>query len=336
MPRSIVVIAAVAWLSACGRQSSKPATSVAEAPPSPVRTIEVVAAPSAAVDVPGIVQARERATIVSRVAAAVVALPYREGDRVARGAVVARLDDGAMRAAVAAAETASRSAELDRRRLEALLARDAATPREVEEASARAAAAQAFLSASRENLAYAVLRAPFAGVVSARPAHVGDVALPGMPLVELEGDGGLEVKASVEARLAGSLRPGQEISARVDGVAQPITATVRAISPAAEESTHRVDVRADVPAAPGLRSGLFARLALPATQLDGRLLVPASSIVRRGGLAGVYVVAGGRPRLRWVRLGASEGDRVEVRAGLDAGERVAADPAGLQDGAGNP
>jgi RND family efflux transporter MFP subunit len=329
----MAAIAAFGLIAACGRHAAKTVTVAPEAAPSPLRTVDVVAVGTDVVEVPGVVQARERATIVSRVASAVIELPYREGDRVARGAVVARLDDGAMRAALAAAEAGFQAADTDRRRFEALLLRGAATPREVEEAGVRAAAARAALSASRENLAYAVLRAPFGGVVAARPAHVGDVALPGVPLIELEGEGGLEVKASVESRLAGTLRVGQKIAARVDGVAQPIAATLRAISPAAEESTHRFEVRADLPAASGLRSGLFARLALPSAHGEPRLLVPASALVRRGGLVGVYVVAGGWPRLRWVRLGASDGDRVEVRAGLDAGERLAADPAGLTDSA---
>jgi hypothetical protein len=61
-------------------------------------------------------------------------------------------------------------------------------------------------------------------------------------------------------------------------------------------------------------------------------VIPAGSVVRRGGLALVFVVAGGTARLRWVALGAADGASVEVRAGLAAGERVARDPEGLSDG----
>ena len=60
---------------------------------------------------------------------------------------------------------------------------------------------------------------------------------------------------------------------------------------------------------------------------DSRLFVPASAVVRRAEMVGVYVIAsGGRPLLRQVRLGRAEGDRVEVLSGVSAGERVALDP----------
>ena len=84
--------------------------------------------------------------------------------------------------------------------MEALLGKGAATPKEAEESRARAAATGAAVAAARDSLAYAVLRAPFDGVVASRPANVGDVVSPGTTLIEIEGSGGLEARATVEAR----------------------------------------------------------------------------------------------------------------------------------------
>jgi hypothetical protein len=125
------------------------------------------------------------------------------------------------------------------------------------------------------------------------------------------------------------------IEAVVDGIPQPIPATVRSVSAAGDPSTHRFELRAVLPSTSGARSGLFARLALPAAapREETRLVVPSASVFVRGGLAGVYVVSEGRARLRWVAVGDVVAGRTEVRAGLTAGERVAADPAGLEDGA---
>jgi hypothetical protein len=88
-----------------------------------------------------------------------------------------------------------------------------------------------------------------------------------------------------------------------------------------------------LPAAPGLRSGLFARLLVPSAAGAPRLLVPSSAVFQRGGLNGLFVVAERTARLRWVAIGATEGSSTEIRAGVDAGERVAVEPAGLVDGA---
>ena len=244
-----------------------------------------------------------------------------------------RLEDAALRAALAAAEAALKSAEADLLRAERLQQKGAATPREHEEAGARAEGARAQREAARDALSYAVLRAPFAGRIAARPASVGDVVSPGIALVEIEGAGGLEVRATVDAERAALLRPGMTVKALVDGQPEPLVATVNTVSPAGDPTTHRFEVKADLPKAAGLRSGLFARLALPATRAAPQLNVAKAAVFARGGLTGVFVVEEGRARLRFVALGRREGTTVEVRAGLAEGEKVVLDPEGLVDGA---
>ena len=284
----------LAGLTACGGKPAEPPPQ-AQAKPAPraVRTAAVEPSGGGTVTVPATVAARQSATIAARIPAAIRELPRREGERVAAGAVVARLDDAALRAGLSAAETDLRIAETDLARMQGLAKSGAATAREVETALVRAAAARAALSAVRENLSYAVLRSPFAGVVAARRAEVGDVVSPGQPLIVIEGSGGLELRATLGAEASQGLRPGDEIEARVDGIAQPLRARVTALSPAGDPSTHRFELRADLPAAEGLRSGLFARLALPSPA--GRageetLTVPAAAVFQRGGLTGVFVV----------------------------------------------
>ena len=282
--------------------------------------------------VPATVQARQRAALAARIPASVAELPWREGDRVAAGAVVARLDDTALRSGLAAAEVAARAADADAARFEALLKKGAATPREAEEGRARAAAAAAAVAAARDSLAYAVLRAPFEGAVASRPVNVGDVVSPGTTLIEIEGGVGLEVRATVEVDLVSRLRPGLALEALVDGQAGALPATVRAVSASGDPATHRFEVRADLPGAPGLRSGLFARLLVPSALGAPRLLVPGEAVFQSGGLNGVFVIADGKARLRWVAVGAESGGTREVRAGVAAGERVALEPAALVDG----
>jgi RND family efflux transporter MFP subunit len=299
-----------------------------------VKTAEVVRTGGAGeVAVPGTVQARERAALSARMPASVTELPYQEGQWVKAGAVVVRLDDGAVRAAVAAAEAGVKAAEADLDRTKALLEKEAATPRELEQMTAAASGARAQLTAARDNLSYTALRAPFAGRVASRRVNLGDVVNPGMPLIEIEGEGGLELRATVESGIAATLRPGSKVKALVDGQPGPLAATVTAVAPSGDPTTHRFELKADLPAASGLRAGLFARLLVPGVAADPRLTVPAAALIERGGLTGLFVVRDGRARLRWVAAGARDGDTVEVRAGVEPGERVVLDPAGLADGA---
>lgn len=311
----------------------------AQRPPTPlpparaVRVALVQAGDTGAVRAPASVQARQRASLSARLAVAVLELPFREGDFVAAGAVLARLDDRALRSALAAAEAAAAAAEADLARAETLLTKRAATPREAEDARTRAAAARAGVQAAHEALAYAVLRAPFSGVVASRPVHVGDVVSPGATVIELEGAGGLELVATLNAVESRLVRVGQKLTASVDGQAGGIEATVRSLSPAGDPATHRFEMRADLPPAAGLRSGLFARLELPAVGGDARLVVPQDAVFQRGGLTGLFVLQDGRARLRWVATGASDDGSIEIRAGVAQGERVILEPAELIDGA---
>jgi RND family efflux transporter MFP subunit len=218
---------------ACGRQEAPKAAEAPAGPTRDVTTAEVVRVGGAGeVAMPGTVQARRLAALSARVPASVVELPYREGQWVKAGAVVVRLDDAALRAAVAAAEAGVKAAQSDLERTKSLLEKGAATPRELEQMTAAASAAQAQLTAAGDGLSYSALRAPFDGRVASRRVNLGDVANPGMPLIEIEGEGGFELKATVEPALAATLRPGAKLEAQVDGQPAPLVATVSAIAPA--------------------------------------------------------------------------------------------------------
>jgi membrane fusion protein, multidrug efflux system len=332
--QAAIVAASIAALAGCAGESPQAHTRPAQASARQIRTAAVErTAGDEQTSVPAFVQARRRASLASRVAASVVELPWREGDRVAAGALLVRLDDRALRSGLVAAEAAARAADADLARFEALLGKGASTPREAEESRARAAAASAGVAAARDSLAYAFIRAPFEGTVASRPVSVGDVVAPGATLIQIEGSGGLELRATVEGTLSSGLRPGLTLPARIDGQPAALTATITAVSAAGDPATHRFEVKADLPAAAGLRSGLFARLLVPSAAGVPRLQVPSSAVFRRGGLSGVYVVSGGAARLRWVATGATDERTTEIRAGAAAGERVALDPAGLAEGA---
>ena len=123
----------------------------------------------------------------------------------------------------------------------------------------------------------------------------------------------------------------------VDGQPDPLAATVIAVAPSGDATTHRFEVKAG----PARRRRACARgssraCSIPGLTADPRITVPAAALFERGGLTGLFVVSEGRARLRWVAAGAREGDPVEVRAGVEPGERVVLDPAGLVDGVAGP
>lgn len=329
-------IGLIAFLGACGKAPAPAPMSAASdsAPAISIQATNVSASDDGgSLEIPATIESSRRAVVASRLSGAVVEMSAREGERVQAGAVLARLDAYALQASLTAALASDAAATRDLARAEALLAKGAATRNEVENASTAAARTRAQVAAAREAASHATVRAPFAGRITKKIASLGDSVSPGSPLVEMEGDGGLEVVASVESDLHGRLRVGQRLDVRIDGTMEPVAATIRALAPSADPSTHRFTLRADLPTQAGVRAGLFARIAIPFKGAAQRILVPAGAVLHRGGLTGVYVIRDGRAWLRWIALGDSMGQSFEVRAGLADKERVALDPASLHDGA---
>jgi RND family efflux transporter MFP subunit len=187
--------------------------------------------------------------------------------------------------------------------------------------------------AARTQSGFYLVRAPFAGVVAEVPVQLGDMAMPGRPLLTLYDPAALRVTAAVPQTVATQMAAGA--LPRVELPGQPaaqqwINPTRLQTLPTVDASTHTVQLRADLPgSATGLAPGMFARLWLPlkAGAGAGKTLVPVQAVVRRAEMTGLYVLdAKGQPLLRQVRLGRIECNQVEVLTGLAAGERVVTEP----------
>jgi len=323
----------------------------------PVPALKVVPAEAAAgagvVAYDGVVEALRQTTVAAQVPGAIVRLAVKAGDQVAAGQLLVQLDARAaaqtaeastaqVQAARAALDVASKELERQRRLFADRFISQAALDRaeaEFRAAQAQAGAQVAQAEAARTQTGFYTVRAPYAGVVADVPVTLGDMAMPGRVLVTLYDPAALRVAAAVPQSAAARVSAGAAVRVEVPALpaARRIVAPARVqVLPAADAGTHTVTVRADLaPRTEGLVPGQFARLWLPAAgegEAPGAARgaspwVPVSAVVRRAELTGLYVLdAEGRPQLRQVRLGRSDGERVEVLSGLSAGERVAAEP----------
>jgi len=330
LARIAVLLGIGAAIPACRRTPAPPGASAA---PVPVHVAAVRESEGGFRSVPGVVAAKERAEIAARSASEVLRVFVTEGSRVRKGDRLAELDARELSARIDAARASLAAASAEKARTDKLAATGAATAREKEIADSAEASARASLAEAEAARPYLRVEAPFSGTVGAVPIHAGDRVSPGQPLVVVESDAGFEAQAAVEAGAAETLRPGMRLGVRVDGLPETLPGTVRAVSPAGDPQTHRFLVRADLPRDERLRSGIFAALEIADPAAPARRLVPASAIVDRGGLTGVFVVSAGRAALRWIDAGPRTGTDVEVRAGLEPGETVVLSPGELSDGA---
>ena len=282
--------------------------------------------------VPAVLQAIRRATLSTRIAARVTRVFVAAGDSVQAGQVLVSLADDDLRAQLASAQAGFDTAAASERRLISLTAQGASPRSALEAAQAQRAQAEAALRAAEESLRYTQLRAPFDGRLQAKRVNEGDFVMVGSPVVEVEGRE-MELLASLSPQQVATLARGQSVDFEVGELRG--RAVVTAVAPAADALSHRVEVRARVvDAPPNLRAGLFARLLLPRTggTSGSDVWVPATALVQRGDLRGVFVASNGRAELRWVLAGDIVDGAMAVRAGLLPGEAVIDHPGDLVDG----
>ena len=328
---------AVLALAGCAK---KPAPEAAAAADRPLATATVERSDAAAtVEVDGTVVGVTEAVLSSRLAAPVVEVRAVPGETVRAGEVLVRLADSesgsaleGARSAVAAARSSSEIASRNRMRFERLEGRGAAAAVELdrarqEEASAASALAQAQAALARAEMdrAQSVLVAPFDAIVVEKMVSAGDLAAPGRPLVRLSSAKGRRVEAAPGEIEAARLSVGGAVAVSLGE--RVVEGRIAEIVGAVDPETRRRIVRVDLPAGVEPPVGSFARLRLPGARA-ARLLVPARAIAARGGLEVAWAVdSDGRVSLRYVRTGPPAGaGLVEVRSGLEAGERVVLDP----------
>lgn len=330
MKRILFLLAVPALVAGCSRQDSTPAAQ-AEPPPAKVRIAVANANERAnAVVITGRVYPQRQASLSAKVMGVIEEMPVTLGQRVKAGELLVKIAAGEISARVTQAESQLNSARRDLERERGLLKSGASTAEMVRGLEDRFAAAQAMVREAETMLSYAVLRAPFDGVVARKLAHAGDLAAPGVPLLELEGAGTFLVEVGIPESLVGPIEVGNRLRVEVPAADARFDGEIVEISSASDTSALTVLAKIAVPAGQRVRSGQFARVSVPGA-MSPALLVPREAVSRVGQLDRVFVAEPGPPGparagLRLVKTGAVHGEQVEILAGLDAGERIVVSP----------
>ena len=303
----------------------------------------------------GTVRAEQSSQLASQMTGNIVEMRVHEGDHVKAGQVLAIVDDAQPRSrveqatsAVTAAEKEVSAADSDLalahstlKRYQQLYEKKSVSPQEFDEIKARYQSAEARrdmalagqaqansgLTQTRTSLGYARIRAPFAGVITEKKADAGTLASPGIPIFTLEDTRSYRLEATIDESDMRIARVGQVVPVTIDALGNTdLSGKIVQIVPAADSASRSFLVKIELPADSRLRSGLFGRARFPRGERSS-LLIPRSAIVQRGQLQGVYVmdtnqIAG----LRYITLGRTAGDQVEVLSGLQPGEKLIAVP----------
>ena len=326
MKRSILFLIPMLTLTVASCDRGEPGQVARTTTPQDVTVSPVVRAAGSQL-VAARVVATEEARLATRASGTVRSVSVDVGAQVQRGQILVRLDDAGVESGVAAAEANVAVATRTYQRLENLVRDGAATAQELDQARAQMKMAEAGLAEAQSNRDYVVLKAPFAGTVTARYVDPGDLASPGQPMVTISGSSGVKVVADAPAPLASRIAVGDGVRILDQETGHHWPATVTRRVPVIEQASNRFRLEARFDdAAEGIPlPGTFVRVAVAGIE-DAGLLVPSDAVVREGQLTGVFALEDGTLRLRWIRPGRTADGMIEVLSGLDADARIVRSP----------
>jgi membrane fusion protein (multidrug efflux system) len=287
----------------------------------------------------GSLQPEQDATVRAELSGAVVQTFADVGQRVPRGALLARLDDRAIRDSYLSAQTSVVTAQnnynVSRRELEraeTLVKAGAIAERDVElarnaatAASAQLANARAILANAAKQLGYTQIRAPFAGVIAQRQVSAGDVVSPGGALFTIVNPASMRLEASVPADQVSAIRVGLPVEFSVTGYPnRTFAGRITRVSPTADPTTRQVQIVATIPNAGNtLVGGLFAEGRV-ASETRSAPVAPAAAVDERGLRPFAMRIKNGRVERVEIQLGIRDeaNEIIEIRSGLTPGDTV--------------
>lgn len=291
--------------------------------------------------VSGTIEAENSAQLSTRIMGHVERIAVKVGDKVNKGQVLMVINNSdlqAKRAQVSAGITEAKAAlniaEKDFNRYTNLFNQNSASQKELDDVTANYQMAKARLESAQQmkieinaQFAYTNMKAPFNGVLTAKFIDEGALANPGMPLLAIESPNNFEVIARVPESTISYISKDEKVSVIVSSIDATIEGTVTEVSTSSEHSGGQFLIKIGLNASnEQLRSGMFASVQFPDTMVNSSnigetIMIPVEAIITNGQLSGVYTVSQQQTAvLRWLRLGKTFGDQVEVLSGLTQNE----------------
>jgi RND family efflux transporter MFP subunit len=289
----------------------------------------------------GKIEAENSANVSTRMMGYVTKVNVKVGQKVSAGQLLVSINNADLQAkkaqvdaSILQATAAFNNAKKDYERFTALFNQQSASQKELDDMTSRYEIAKAGLEGAKQmrnevlaQFSYSNITAPFAGEVTNTFIKEGDMANPGMPLVSVEGASHLQVTAMVSESDITSIKNGMAAKVLVKSTNESLTGTVSEVSLSAKNTGGQYLVKINLGKTDAkVLSGMFVNVQFPLanktkTATTDTVLVPESALVHQGQLTGIYTIGTGNIAiLRWLRIGKTFGNQVEVLSGLTATE----------------
>lgn len=325
------------FMMSCGSKDKNPV--VDNSPAITVTTSQVEANNNSPfLSVSGKLQASNSADLSTRMMGYVNKVHVNVGDQVKEGQLLVSINNSdlqAKRAQVNAgireATAAFNNAEKDYNRFKNLFADNSASQKEMDDmttnfdmAKARLESANQMKNEINAQFAYSNITAPFSGTITSKNVEAGNMANPGVPLISIETPGNFEVMAMVPESEISEIKNGTTVDVLVKSINKIIKGNVIEVSTSAKHTGGQYLVKIALEKTDAnILSGMFTTVQFPIERKSksAMVLIPIEALVTNGQLSGVYTVSQSNTALlRWLRLGRTFGNQVEVLSGLNTDE----------------
>jgi RND family efflux transporter MFP subunit len=336
---AILIVASTVFISCGGDKKEQ----VASLPAIPVKVAGISDNnTSPYVSASGKIEAENSANLSTRMMGYVTKVNVKVGQKVSQGQLLVSVNNtdlqakkAQVNASITQAQAGYNNAKKDYDRFVNLFAQQSASQKELDDMTARYEMAKAGLEAAKQmrneinaQFAYSNISAPFSGVVTNTFVKEGDMANPGMPLVSIEGAKKLQVTAMVSESDIALITQGMKVNVLVKSINQEVEGKVSEISLSAKNTGGQYLVKIDLNKSEAkILSGMFVNVQFPIekkenVKVSDKVLIPVTALVKEGQLTGIYTIGSGNVAiLRWLRIGKTFGDHVEVLSGLSANEQ---------------
>ncbi|MBR9844658.1 MAG: efflux RND transporter periplasmic adaptor subunit [Algicola sp.] len=334
---TILTVAFTLTIASCGSEDKKTVTD--NSPAIAVKIDQVKASSKQPfLSVSGKIQATNSADLSTRMMGYINKVHVNVGDKVSKGQLLVSINNADLQAkkaqvnaGITEAKAAFNNAQKDYNRFLNLFADNSASQKELDDMTARFEMAKARLEAANQmknevnaQFAYSNITAPFNGTITGKIAEEGNMANPGEPLIRMETPSDFEVMAMVPETEISEIKTGTTVDVLVKSINETIKGKVKEVSASAKDTGGQYLVKialdkTDV----NILSGMFTTVQFPIEKktTSTLVLIPSEALVTNGQLSGIYTVSQSNTALlRWLRLGRTFGDQVEVLSGLNADE----------------
>lgn len=313
----------------CGQDdgfAAEPETAAAAPDTRPIVEAAVIASGFLAdvLEIAGRLEPRAEVMVSSELGGAVEEVRFDKGDRVERGALLARVGSDLLRAALAEAEAELEGARLDYVQAKQLVEREASPRQDFLGAEVNVKRFEARVEAARLRLTRSEITAPVSGVIVQRDIEPGEVLGPGSPVAVLHDTAVLRATIGIPETDISFFSVGSPAAVSLDAYPdRSFDGRITYIAPTATRPRRSFEAEVEVENADGtLRSGLIVRTGLQRRVFEDAVVVARDALVERDGILHAFVLEDGTAGLRSITLGPDEDDRVVITAGLEVGETL--------------